>query len=231
MVLAIVVFVVSLFFVIRKVKDEKKQRLAGLIVASLELVFVLITRFGDTIWDVNNIEGATWWWLIPHSLCSFCSLVISLTYILGKKDNPIIYALFICGFLGGLSNIFYPDFLNDQPISEIRTFAALLHHLSMAWLTFYLAATGYFKVSMRKLHYFPIAYAIMVMLAVFEIQVLHFNDSMNVAKPLLKDLPVLTSWYVLGIAMFGANIIFTVLYNKFHDKMSFKDIFTFKKVD
>ena len=228
-IISIALIVGSMILIKKYVKKEKTLMIIYIMASILTLVFVTINRIGETIYDTANDENATWTMILPHSICSFCSLVIPIAFLINRKDNFVVHSLYACGFLGGLSNIIYPDPLNNGYIYELRIWSSLAHHFCLLWLLSCLLVTGVIKPAMRKMYYWPLAACVVTTFGVFELDVLKLTKAMNIGRPLLSDVPVLTDWYMLYIGIFIAEFIFTFLYEKLHDKKSVKEIFTFKK--
>lgn len=196
------VFVVLLVFEIllfkKILKNDKAKNLAVKIIASIHLLFILLNRLFIAIKGVYY-DGASWIKLVPDSFCGFCSLALSLTVILSKKESLLMHFLVYMGFFGGVATMFYPDFLESQLFLDSRTYTGLLHHAFMVYNVLALFLSNTFKISFKKSWVFPVGFSVMMLIGVFEKYVLGFNHAMNIGSPLIGDLPILTSWYMIGI--------------------------------
>ena len=234
MVLIIPIIVVSLILIKKYVKNEKAltwiMRGAGIL-----LFILIVTNHIDVVrFDVEidhrteNIFGhetpATWAmvWL-PFTLCSLSSLVMPFSTFM-KKDNWLAHTFYLIAILGGVANIIYPEYLDTQYIYQYRTWSALAHHVLSMWLALLMLLTGFVKPSMRKIHYLPIGLMFTVVLGVFELQVLHFDEAFNIPNPIAK----VFYWYLVDLGLILFNFIWVLLFEKLVYKKTFKEIFTFK---
>lgn len=78
-------------------------KIAGIIL----FVLVIVNRFSITIYDnVIASKDASWWELLPNSICGLSSLLLALAIILGKEDNWILNSASYLGFFGSAIVIF-----------------------------------------------------------------------------------------------------------------------------
>ncbi len=220
--------VVSMILLHKYVKEEKAQRIVLMIAAGLTLFIAILNRIWATIGDVQ--DGHSWLMFLPHSVCSLAVFVITISVLVGKKNNAVSYSAFIYALFGGFSNIVYPDTLNEYPGLPFRTLTSLFFHFFMFWLVIYMLLIGYFKFTMKKIYYPLIFYCVAITLGVFEMQNLGFapKECMNIGASLLDSFPILTSWYALGIGFFLGHVIYTIIHNLVVDKMTLKQILTFQ---
>ena len=99
----------------------KRKQLIIKIAGIILFVLVIINRFSITIYDnVIASKDASWWELLPNSICGLSSLLLALAIIFGKEDNWVLNSVSYLGFFGSVIVIFYPDFLITQPFFSIR---------------------------------------------------------------------------------------------------------------
>lgn len=204
---------------IRRVKDEKKLTFLLKALAALLLCWIVVNRVSVTTAQVKEDPALySWLNLLPYTFCGLASLVYSLTVLFGKKNCTVMHFIFYFGFFGGLCTLLYPDFLETQTFWDIRSFSGLVHHYLMVCLSVLTFASGYFRPEHRKWPVFPLGYALMMLLGLFELDGLGFPSAMNIGEPLIGGLPVLTSWYVIFAAGTAVVFVFTLAYDKIKEK-------------
>ncbi|MBO4355893.1 MAG: YwaF family protein [Clostridia bacterium] len=213
---ASVVFGFLLIFLLYKfVKDEDKKRLTIRIIGIVHLLMILINRFSVTYYKVviAKAAGESWLNLLPYTFCGLASLILSLDAIFGKKDNCILHFVCYFGLFGGIATLLYPDFLENQEFWDIRSYSGLFHHNILIYQIIIMYLFGFFKPSLKKWHFYPIGFIIMMFIGLLELEMLHFNEAMNIGKPLVSSLPVLTSWYTIFFASCLATFLIALLFN------------------
>ena len=200
---------------IRKLRDEKKVTVFVKALAALLLVWIVINRVSVTAVQVST-EPETYSWLnlLPYTFCGLASLVYSLTVLFGKKNCTVMHFIFYFGFFGGLCTLFYPNFLDTQTFWDIRSFSGLVHHYLMVCLSVLTFVSGYFQPRLKKWYVFPLGFSLMMLLGLFELDALGFAEAMNIGKPLVGSLPVLTSWYVLFAVGTAVVFVFSLAYER-----------------
>lgn len=231
LIVALILIIVGSILVYKYAKTEMVQNLIIKISGVILLIVILTNRISVTYYDVviNAREGYTWLNLIPNTFCGLSSLVFSLAIIFGKKDNIVLHVIPYVGFIGGTITMFYPDFLETQAFTDIRSLSGLIHHTLMVWLTIVCMLTKYIKPCMKKVVAFPIGLSIIMTIGLLEIDMLHFNSAMQIGNPLLKSAPVFTSWYVVGFILIILQFLYVLIYEKFVNKKTIKEIFSNKK--
>ncbi len=227
---SLILIIVGAILVYKYAKTPKTQKLIIKISGIILLIAILINRFSVTYSDVviNKREGYTWLNLIPNTFCGLSSLVFAFAIILGKKDNIVLHVIPYIGFVGGTVTLFYPDFLETQAFTDIRSISGLVHHTLMVWLTLICMLTKYIKPSMKKLPALVLGLCVIMTFGLIEIDMLGFNKAMQIGEPLLKSAPIFTSWYVVGILLLVLHFIYIVIYERFVNKKTFKEIFNLK---
>lgn len=177
-------------------------KIAGIIL----FVLVIVNRFSITI-------------------CGLSSLLLALAIILGKEDNWILNSASYLGFFGSAIVIFYPDFLITQPFFSIRSITGLLHHSLMNLLIIVMMITGYIKPSRTKFKYLIIMMAFYMTYGIFLIDALGIDNAMQIGKPLIKNAPILTSWYVVFLATAVVTYLYEWLFDFFRQKSKKNSLF------
>ena len=170
-------------------------------------------------------KDASWWELLPNSICGLSSLLLALAIILGKEDNWILNSASYLGFFGSAIVIFYPDFLITQPFFSIRSITGLLHHSLMNLLIIVMMITGYIKPSRTKFKYLIIMMAFYMTYGIFLIDALGIDNAMQIGKPLIKNAPILTSWYVVFLATAVVTYLYEWLFDFFRQKSKKNSLF------
>lgn len=202
----------GIFFILKYAKSEKTRNLIVKISAALLLAFIVTNRVSVTVAQIGSEpENYTWLNLLPYTFCGLASLVFALAALFGKDNNTVYHFIVYFGFFGGLATLFYPDFLETQTFWDIRSITGLLHHAMMVWMTSLLVATGKFRPNAKKWYVYPVGFCLVMALGVFELDALGFPEAMNIGKPLVGSLPVLTSWYVIGAVSSAVTVLISLL--------------------
>ena len=221
------VMILSNIILKKKKVNEKTINLIIKIEGIIWFLAILLNRIFVTYNDVvaEARDGYTWLNLFPNTFCGLCSLVLSLTVIFGKKDNFIFHSLGYLGLVGGLVTMIYPDFLDSQAFVDPRSITGLLHHTFMTGVMIKVLIFGGMKPSINKWSYFILGLCVVTSIGVIELDVFGFKKAMQINQPLISSLPVLTSWYIVYLVMIIAHFIFLVLYEKFKNGRTLKEIF------
>ena len=216
-VFAILAVSVSLVLIKLFVKKEKTLlwiiRIAGLVLLTTIIVnHIDVVRYEvDIEKNVGIVFGkeVPYTWLmvaLPFTLCSFSSLLLPFGCFM-KKDNFIVHALYPLAIMGGIVNIFIPNYLGNQGFFEIRTWTGLLHHILSMWIVLLMLLTGFIKPVMKKIYYQPIMLLMIIVLGLIELQGLHFAEAMAIETDLSGFM-----WYHLCLGLILADFIFTFIW-------------------
>lgn len=218
--ICIILMVIGVINTKRVQNDENKMTVIMRITGIILLCVILTNRISVTYYDVvvNKREGYSWLNLLPYTVCGTSSFIYSFALIFGKKDNNVLHFISYLGFFGGILTICYPDFLESQTFFDIRSFTGLLHHTIMVYATIVCIATGYLKPRFSKFINYPIGLSFLMIYGLFLKDALHFPKSMMIGDPLLKSIPVISSWYFVGTVSIILLIIFLYLYKQIKNK-------------
>ena len=204
----------------------KRKKLIIKIAGIILFVLVIVNRFSITIYDnVIASKDASWWELLPNSICGLSSLLLALAIIFGNEDNWILNSVSYLGFFGSAIVIFYPDFLIIQPFFCLRSITGLLHHSLMNLLIIVMMITGYIKPSRTKFKYLIIMMAFYMTYGIFLIDALGIDNAMQIGKPLIKNAPILTSWYVVFLVTAVVTYLYEWLFDFFRQKSKKNSLF------
>ena len=95
-------------------KYAKTEKLKTIFVKAAAAVLFLII-FTNRIALVFEYDELNWEKLLPDSLCSTSSYVLSITILVGKKNNNVLHFLWLIAFSGGAITTFYPNFIGQHP--------------------------------------------------------------------------------------------------------------------
>lgn len=225
LIIALVLIIGFVFFIkIKKIEGLALKRILK-IWGIVWLISILINRFSVTYYDVviNKREGYTWLNLIPYTYCGLCSLVLSITLICGKYDHFLFHSLGYYGLAGGLITMFYPDFLESQTFFDSRSLSGLVHHSLMFGAILILILTKQMIPRLKKWWYLPLGLCGVMTLGLVEMEALGFPKAMQINEPLLKSLPILTSWYIVDLVLIIVQIIFLIIYERCHRNHPFEE--------
>ncbi|MBR6427307.1 MAG: hypothetical protein IKS28_05720 [Clostridia bacterium] len=186
------------------IKAVKREGTLDLVVKFSALALfaaIAVNRVSVTVWQMENLEGYTWFNLLPYTFCGLSSLLLSLTVLFTRRekldDSGILHFVTYFGLFGSIATIFYPDFLEEEAFWDIRAISGLVHHSFMLWLILLLFTKKLVRPTLKKWYCYPLGYVLVMFLGLLELEMLRFREAMNIGKPLLGSLPVLTSWYAL----------------------------------
>lgn len=230
-VITVILLVSSLILIKKFVKKEKSKVLLVKIFSAILLALIITNRIAYTVQYVviDPIKGITWLYIFPETLCAVCSLMLSISLLFFKKDNCVTHAVIYMAAAGALLTTFYPNFLNSQGLWELGTMTSLIYHSLVLFLVILVVMVGYIKPTTKKWYHQPIAYMLIICYGLFYLNVLmptikDIFPVMNINLPLLASQPILTSWWMLGIAYFAFEMVFLLIYDHFVNKKPLKKI-------
>ena len=109
----------------RFAKTDKTKTLVIKIAAAVLFVIIFTNRLAL----VFEYEKADWMELITDSVCSTTSYVLSISLLVGKKDNKILHFIWLVALGGGVITTFYPNFIGQHPsFLYPPTILGMMHH-------------------------------------------------------------------------------------------------------
>lgn len=187
----ILIGAVSLYFIKKKVKDEKTINLIVKGVGVLLLIAIIWNRAAIAMVGKNPLK------LLPESFCGTSSLVFSLAIIFDKKDNIVLHGVAYMGVSGRIITLLYPDFIGQAAsIFHSRTISGLIHHTLMIYLFMLITLTKYFRPTYKKWYAVVLVGTSFITYGLLLIKVLGFSDAMQIENPILGETKL--CWYALG---------------------------------
>lgn len=230
-VITTILIIGGLLLIKRFVKNEKTKVLLVKIFAAILLVTIITNRIAYTVQYVamEQREGYTWTYIFPETLCALTAFCISISALCFKKDNWGLHAFTPMAFISALIVHFYPNFLDNQGLLEVGTITSLLFHTFMIFLSALIVMTRYVNLSTKKWYIESLTYIVFICYGLFYINVIgpgivDKEPIMNINRPLVMSQPILTSWWMLGIAYLLWEVASLFAYDYFVNKKSFKTI-------
>lgn len=197
---------IGLYFAKKYAKTEKSQQIVLKSIAAMLLIWIVINRLSQ----VFRYSTVRWEQIIPDSFCGMTSLVLSLSILLGKKDNVVFHFVWSLGIVGALITILYPTFLDQGPsVFYLPTISGLLHHSLTLVMIGALFLFKQIYVTYKKWHCTLFGFTSYLTVGAFQMAVFGFEDSFHIAEPLLEGTP-LTAWVVAPIYAAGYAIVLLV---------------------
>ena len=195
--LAISIFVAffAFFYTSRYVKTERTRTILFKTAAAILFVIIFTNRL--VLVFVNDTPN--WAKLLPDSFCSASSYVLSLSLLIGKRNNNVLHFVWLVSLAGGMLATFYPDFIADYPsFMHPSTFLGILHHTWAAIIVVLMLMHGYLELTYKKWYCTPIGFAAYLSLGSFLICVLGYENPFYMTGAALPGTP-LTVWVIAPI--------------------------------
>ena len=171
--------------------------------ALLLLASILANRFSQ----VFRYEETRWYCIIPDSFCGMTSLVLALSVLFGKKDNPVFHFIWLLAIFGGISTVVYPTFVSqNQSFFYLPTISGLLHHSFSAITAISLLMLKQINISLKRWYCVILGFACYLTVGAFLMSVFELSDAFHIAEPLLPDTP-LTAWFMAPIYLAAHGLI------------------------
>ena len=199
--------VVGLFCAKKFAKSEKSQKIILKCIAGMLLIWILINRLSQ----VFRYQNVRWEQIIPESFCGMTSLVLSLSVLLGKKDNNVFHFAWFLALVGAVITLAYPTFLDQGPtVFYLPTISGLLHHSLALVMVVALLLFNQIHITYKKWYCVLFGFTAYFTVGAFQMSVFGFSDAFHIVEPMLSGTP-LTAWVIAPIYLFGyAAVIFTI---------------------
>lgn len=176
-------------------KTEKSQNIILKCMAAFLLVWILANRLSQ----VFRYEEHRWDKLIPDSFCGMSSLVLSLSVLIGKKDNCVYHFVWLIALVGGVITIAYPTFIGqDISFFYLPTISGLLHHSASIALVIALLLFKQIHITYKKWYCMVFGFCGYFTVGAFLMTVFGYTEAFHMVEPLLDNTP-LTAWFVAPI--------------------------------
>lgn len=197
------VSVVGLVLAKKYAKTEKTQTVVLKSLATLLLIWIVINRLSQ----VYRYDDVRWEQIIPDSFCGMTSLVLALSVLLGKRDNPVYHFVWHLGLVGAAITVCNPTFLDQGPsIFYLPTISGLLHHSLALVMVAALLLFDQIHITYKKWYCTLFGFTAYLTVGAFEMAVFGFADSFHIAEPILDGTP-LTAWVMAPLYMAGYGLI------------------------
>lgn len=194
---------IGLFLAKKYAKTERSQTIVLKSLAAMLFIWITLNRLSQ----VYRYDDVRWEQIIPDSFCGMTSLVLSLSVLFGKKDNPVYHFVWSLGLVGAVTTIFYPTFLDQGPtIFYLPTISGLLHHSLTLVVVVALLLFGQIHVTYKKWYCTFFGFTTYLTLGAFQMAVFGFSDAFHIAAPLIEGTP-LTAWVTAPIYAAGYAIV------------------------
>lgn len=188
-------------------KTEKTQSIVLKSLALLLLVWIVINRLSQ----VYRYDDVRWEQIIPDSFCGMTSLVLALSVLLGKRDNPVYHFVWHLGLVGAVITVCNPTFLDQGPtIFYLPTISGLLHHSLALVVVVALLLFRQIHITYKKWYCTLFGFTSYLTMGAFQMAVFGLSDSFHIAEPILDGTP-LTAWVMAPIYMVGYGLILFVM--------------------
>ena len=207
---------VGLFLAKKFAKTERSQSAVLKSLAALLLIWIVTNRLSQ----VFRYENVRWEQIIPDSFCGMTSLVLSLSVLFGKRDNPVYHFVWFLGALGALITIFNPTFLDQgASIFYLPTISGLLHHSISLVVIVALFLFNRIHVTYKRWYCTLFGFTAYLTVGAFQMSVLGLSDAFHIVEPILLDTN-LTAWVMapLYAAGYGAVLLVIELIRRYKAK-------------
>ena len=197
----------GLFLAKKFAKSERSQKIILKSIAALLFVWIIINRLSQ----VFRYSDVRWEQIIPDSFCGMTSLVLSLSVLFGKKDNPVYHFVWALGLVGATITIFYPTFLDQGPsIFYLPTISGLLHHSITLVMIVALFLFGQIHVTYKKWYCTLFGFTCYLAVGAFLIGYIGLSDAFHIYTPLIDGTPF-TTWGMAPLyAVCYALVLFVI---------------------
>ncbi|MGN0961105.1 MAG: hypothetical protein ACI4PF_02760 [Christensenellales bacterium] len=220
-VISVILIIVGLICAKKFAKSEKSQKIILKSVALALLIAIITNRLSI----VFKNDTHNWLHLIPDSFCGMSSLVLSLSVLLGKKDNSVLHFVWFVALIGGVITMFYPDFIGQNAsVFYLPTISGLLHHTIAVALVLLVLILNYIHITYKKWYCTIFGFTCYLTLGAFLISVFHYDDAFHIMSPLLSGTP-LTVWVIAPIylTLYALTLTAFELVRKFKSKKTISE--------
>ena len=108
-IISTVIGILTILFSYKFAKEEKTK----MIILKIIGILLFISIIGNRLSQVFRYDNVRWYLIIPDSYCGMTSLVLSLSVIIGKKNNCALHFVWLLGLFGGISTVIYATFVGQ----------------------------------------------------------------------------------------------------------------------
>lgn len=190
----IVAFLVC-FFTKRYAKTEKAKTIAIKVVAGILFLIIFLNR----LVLVFEYDDVNWLDILPDSICSTSSYVLSLCLLIGKKNNKVLHFIWLIALGGGTITTFYSNFIGQHPsFLYPPTILGMMHHTWSAITVIVVFLLGYLELSYKKWYCTLFGFTSYLAYGAFLMCVLGFDNPLYMTAPAI-DNTIFTIWAMIPI--------------------------------
>lgn len=137
--------------------------------------------------------------LITDSFCSTSSYVLSISILIGKKNNKVLHFIWLIALGGGTIVTFYPNFINQNPLFMYPpTILGMMHHTWSSIVVVLMLMFGYLNITYKKWYCTLIGFLSYLSYGAFLMCVLNISNPFNMTAPVFDE-SILTVWVMAPI--------------------------------
>ena len=203
--MSLVIAVLVCFLAKRYAKTDRAKTFVVKISAAVLFIIILTNRLAL----VFEYDTVNWKKLITDSVCSTSSYVLSLSLLLGKKNNNVLHFIWLIALAGGTIVTFYPNFIGQNPsFMYLPTILGMMHHTCSAIVV--VLMFGYFEITYKKWYCTVFGFTAYLAFGAFLMCVMDYGNPFYMTAPAL-DGTIFTIWAMISIYLVVyALIILTV---------------------
>ncbi len=176
--------------------------------AAAAILFIII--FTNRLALVFEHDTPNWKKLITDSFCSTSSYVLSITLLIGKKNNNVLHFIWLVALAGGAITTFYPNFIDQHPsFMYPPTILGMMHHTWSAIVVILMFLLGHLDITYKKWYCTPIGLTAYLSFGAFLMCVMDYGNPFYMTGPALDGTP-LTVWVIAPIYITAYALILAV---------------------
>ena len=195
------------FFAKRFAKTERAKTWVVKIAAAVLFAIIFTNRLALVFeYDIPN-----WKKLITDSVCSTSSYVLSISLLVGKKNNNVLHFIWFVALAGGTITTLYPNFIGQNPsFLYPPTILGMMHHTWSAIVVVLMFLFGYFEITYKKWYCTLFGFTAYLTYGAFLMCVLGYGNPFYMTAPAL-DGTIFTIWAIIPIYMVVYALILLVV--------------------
>ena len=188
-------------------KTEKSQNFVIKVSGAILFIIIFINRIAL----VFEYDDTNWLKLLTDSYCSTSSYVLSISLLIGNKNNGVLHFIRLIALAGGTITTFYPNFIDQNPsFLYPPTILGMMHHTWGAIVVVLMLMFGYIDLSYKKWYCSAIGFIVLVSYSYFLMYVLDYGNPFSMKDPLLDGTPF-TFWVICPIYLVVYSFIIFVV--------------------
>ena len=202
-IIGIIVCVLTKLFV----KTEKGKTIVIKISGLVLFIIILANRLA-LVFEYGN---ANWMKLLTDSFCSTSSYVLSITLLVGKKNNNVLHFIWLVALGGGVITTFYPNFIGQHPsFLYPPTILGMMHHTWSAIVIILVFLMGHLHLTYKKWYCTLFGFTTYLAYGSFLMCVLGYSNPLYMKEPAI-DGTIFTIWVMIPIYIVVYSIILLIV--------------------